>query len=83
MTTDITPVKSVTADAKDRAVRTFIQGLAIDVLTALVLAVAPLLLSNDFAFTAAYWIIIGTSASKSVVQSVAAYFMRKFVSPKQ
>ena len=79
---DTTSVKSVQADAKDRAVRTLIQGLLIDITTALALSVGPLLLSEDFAFTATYWTIVGTFAAKSLIQAVVSFFMRKLVSPK-
>ncbi len=83
MQADVTPeLKSVTADAKDRAWRTLLQGFTIDVATAVALGVGPIILSNDFAFTKAYWIIVVTSASKSLVQAVVAFFMRKLISPK-
>ena len=67
------------ADAKNRTVRTFIQGLLIDIAVGLAaLVLAQLGDVNDKAALIAF----GVSAAKTVVQSAAAYVMRMFVDTK-
>lgn len=68
------------ADARDRAWRTFIQGLGIDVTIAvtLVLVVA----FKDIEWTPTYWIALGSSLGRTILQSAVAYVMRVFVKPR-
>lgn len=70
----------ITADALDRAWRTFKSGLGIDIAISLALVVGPLL--TDLKWTAAYWAIIATVAVKTIVQSVVSYILRKRSTPK-
>lgn len=70
----------VNKDAKNRAWRTVAAGLAIDVATALVIVLLPLVSSVEWTDT--YWITLASLAGKSVVQSVIAYFFRLLVKPK-
>lgn len=75
------PVK---ADARNRAFRTFMQGLLVDVATAAVLAIGPSLLnigSPQFVWSKAYWIAVGGLAAKSVVTAGVSYVMRRVVPP--
>lgn len=72
---------STEADAKNRALRTFVQGLGTDVLGAVVLAVGPALAGADFAWTSEYWTAVGLLAAKTVVLSVVSYVSRKVVPP--
>jgi hypothetical protein len=71
---------SVQADAQDRSWRTFLQGLAIDLVTAAVIVLAMNI--ADLQWTAAYWAVIGTTVAKSLVQAFVAYWMRMFVAPR-
>jgi hypothetical protein len=68
------------AEAKSRAWRTVVVGLGIDVATALVIVLLPLVSSVEW--TETYWITLGSLAAKSVLQSVVAYFFRLLVKPK-
>lgn len=80
--TNYLPVPASTeADAKNRAWRTFVQGLGTDVLGAVVLAVGPALAGADFAWTRGYWTAVGLLAAKTVVLSVVSYVSRKVVPP--
>lgn len=68
------------ADARNRSFRVLVQGLFLDVATALVLVLA--LAFTSIEWTPEYWIALGLTASKSVLQSGVAYFMRLLVKPK-
>jgi hypothetical protein len=70
-----------THDARNRAWRTFVQGLAVDVLAALVLAVGPALMSADGMTSKAYWITMGGLVLKTVVTAVVSYVARKVIPP--
>lgn len=65
------------ADARNRALRTFWQGLAIDVLVAV--AVLAYAIATDPA--PIVWAAVGASLARTVVQSAAAYVMRKHLDP--
>jgi hypothetical protein len=73
--------KSVEADARNRAFRTFVQALAVDVLAAVMLAVGPTLVDQHFAWTRAYWATVGLLAAKTAVQTVVSYAARKTIPP--
>lgn len=70
-----TPAGTVAAsnDASNRSIRTLVQGLAVDVLVAL-LGTAVTLLTNLPAEVT--WAVIGVSLGKSAVQAALAYVMR-------
>lgn len=69
-------------DAKDRAWRTFLQNIGVDI----AVVVAPLLYgavsSWDGAFTAAYWVPVGLSVAKTAALVAIAYVMRLRKDPK-
>lgn len=67
------------ADARNRAWRTLLQGLGIDIVVALVAVLTPLL--TDVEWTAAFWTGVAALAGKSVVQAVVAFVARKVVPP--
>ena len=71
----------VTADAKNRAWRTFAQGLLVDVVAAIVLVVGPALTASDFAWSKAYWLTVGGLLAKTVLTSVVSYVGRKVAPP--
>ena len=65
----------LTTDAQNRAFRTFLQGIAVDVLAAVSLAAYTLLTSTD-AFS---WALLGALVAKSAAIAVASFVMRRFV----
>lgn len=69
------------ADARNRSFRTLAQGFALDVATALVLVLA--LAFTNIEWTSEYWIALGLTAAKSVLQAGVAYLMRFLVKPKE
>lgn len=73
---------AVQADAAQRAKRTFIQGIALDVAVAIAVALLAWLPDADLTDRAA-WIILGTSLAKTVLTAVASYVMRLKVRPDQ
>lgn len=69
---------NLTADSRNRALRTFIQGLAFDVAAALILLLLPVFTSangwGDFEWTA-----IGFLVAKTVVVTGLSYVMRQYL----
>lgn len=67
------------ADARNRALRVFLAGLAID------LAVAVALLVQDVASstTEPDWRVLGGSLLRTVAQTTAAYVLRRFLDPSR
>lgn len=69
-----------TTDARNRALRTFVQGLATDVLAAVVLLLLPIVTAaegwGDFE-----WNIIGFLLAKTVVVTGLSYVMRQHLDP--
>ena len=70
------------ADAAQRAKRTFIQGIVLDVAVAVAVALLAWLPDADLTSKQA-WIILGTSLAKTVLTAVASYVMRLKVRPDQ
>ncbi len=64
-------------DAQNRALRTFLQGIAVDVLVGVSLAVHTLLTSSDL-FS---WGLLGALVAKSAGVAAASYVMRRFLDP--
>ncbi len=62
-------------DAKNRATRAFIQGLALDVLTAIAAALLVWLPDADLSSRDA-WIVLATGLARTVLASIASYVMR-------
>lgn len=75
-----TDVLAVNADAKDRAWRTFLQGMGIDVAIAVTLVL--MLAFTDIKWTAEYWAALGLSVGRTLLQTCVAYVMRVFVGPR-
>ena len=69
----------IIADAKSRSWRTLVQGLAVDVLFAIVAATA-MLTGND-PLVKETWIAFGALLLKSVLSAIVSYFMRLKVTP--
>jgi hypothetical protein len=66
------------ADAKNRAVRTFYQGLGIDLAVAVATFLVTVLADAD-GWGDLQWAVLGFTLAKTVVQTVAAFVMRKFL----
>lgn len=71
------------ADARNRAWRTLVQGLGIDLAVALLLAIGPSLVGNDFAWSTGYWRTLGLLAAKTAIQTLVSYAARKLVPPPE
>lgn len=68
------------ADARNRAFRTFVQGLLIDVGTAVTAALAASL--TDVQWTKAFWVTLGFMVGKTALQAAVSYVARKVLPPK-
>lgn len=71
--------RAVNRDARIRAVRSFMAGLALDVCVAVVLVLATAFTTIEW--TKTYWIALGLTLAKSVLQGIVAFFLRKLVPP--
>ena len=71
----------VQSDARNRALRTLVQGLGYDVATAVVLVLVATV--GDLQWTRAYWLTLGLAVAKSVVVSAVSYFARLTFKPKE
>ncbi len=71
--------EAVRADARNRALRTFAQGLALDLLAALVVVLLPAVTSIEW--TSAYWLALLASLGRSLVQALVSYVARYVVPP--
>jgi hypothetical protein len=67
------------SDARNRAFRTFVQGLGVDVGTAVCLALSVGL--TDVRWTSAFWAALALSVGKTVVTSAVSYVARKALPP--
>jgi hypothetical protein len=67
-------------DAKDRAWRTFVQGLMIDVAVGVTLVLVTAFATIEW--TPAYWLALAASLGRTILQSAVAYVMRVFVAPR-
>lgn len=68
-------------DAAERSLRSLAQGLALDILVAVVLVLATAV--GDIEWTPTYWKLLGLTLAKSVIQAGVSYLMRMFVAPRQ
>ncbi|WP_433078832.1 hypothetical protein ACQP1P_38480 [Dactylosporangium sp. CA-052675] len=66
-------------DAVNRAWRTLVQGLALDVVVAIVAVLATNV--GDAQWTKEYWLGIAALLGKSVVTAIVSYFARKYLPP--
>lgn len=62
-------------------VRTVLQGLAIDVLTGVTLYLVTVI--GNLEWTRVYWIALGLGVSRSAIQAVVAYLVRRLLPPQQ
>lgn len=80
MITDYPP--SDRADARNRAWRTLVQGLGVDVAAAVALAVLPSLSGAEFAWTREYWLTVAGLAGRSAVVAAVSYVARRVRAPQ-
>jgi hypothetical protein len=66
-------------DARNRAFRTLIQSLGVDVLAAIVLAVTPLLANVNW--DKSYWLAVGALAARSAITAAVSWVARKVLPP--
>lgn len=71
----------VAADARQRAWRTFAQGLTVDVVSAVALAALPALAGSDFAWSRGYWAAVGGLLAKTALTTAVSYVARHVVPP--
>lgn len=71
---------SVETDAQVRAFRTFVQGVGVDVLAAIAVALTAAI-AGGIEWTSAYWLALSLAVAKSAVVAIVSYLARKFVPP--
>lgn len=71
--------RATNRDARVRALRSFMWGLLIDVGVAITLILLTAFTSIEW--TSTYWIGLGLTLAKSVLQAIVAYFARKLLPP--
>ena len=70
---------STESDARVRALRSFAWGLLLDVTVAVVLVLSTAFTTIEW--TRQYWVTIGLSVAKSVLQAAVAYVARRVIPP--
>lgn len=74
--------KALLPDAKNRSLRTFLTGLAIDVATGIALVLLTYFADKN-SWGTIEWAILSFSVFKSVVQALAAFILRRFLDPSK
>lgn len=69
---------ALTEDANNRAVRTFVVQLGIDILVAIVMVLATTFGAADD-WSALNWQVLGFSLVKTVIATIGAFVMRRFL----
>lgn len=78
---DLIPEHVVVAlDAQDRAFRTFMQGIGIDVVVALSIAMGIWVVDADITSKEA-WIVLATTGGKTLIITVTSYVVRLKIPP--
>jgi hypothetical protein len=75
---NMTRKQALKADAQNRSLRTFLQGLGIDIAVGVALVLVTLV-GGWNSWGDVQWAILTFSLAKSVVQAVAAYIMRMWL----
>jgi hypothetical protein len=73
---------SATVDARNRAWRTFVQGLGVDVALSGAGALTIAMTAPEFAWSKAYWVGVGLAVAKTVLTTATAYVSRKLKPPQ-
>jgi outer membrane receptor protein involved in Fe transport len=79
LTTTIEIPASKEVDARNRAARTFLQGLLVDVVAAAVVVLLPAV--TGLQWTPLWWAALGLAVAKSVVVAIVSYVARKTLPP--
>lgn len=74
------PTPHVEADARNRALRTVVQGLGIDLIAAVAVALS-VAVAGGIEWTRAYWIALGLAVAKSLITAAVSYLARRAVPP--
>lgn len=69
----------VAADARNRAVRTFFQGLGVTVAVSVTVSLVTVV--SDLVWTRAYWLGVAALVGTNVVQAIVSYAARYFLPP--
>lgn len=67
-------------DTRERTIRTFFQGLALDVGIAVLLLLV--ISFSSIEWTATYWSVLGLSVAKTFLQATVSNLARKLIPPK-
>jgi hypothetical protein len=67
-------------DASNRALRTFLQGLGLDMLVA-VLLVFKTVFNDADSWSELEWLAIGFTLAKTLAQTIYSYVMRRYLDP--
>lgn len=70
----------IETDARRRAVRTLVQGFAVDVGAGIAVALVAGI-AGGIEWTHTYWIALGLAVAKSAITAAVSYFARKIVPP--
>lgn len=81
--TDSTQTGEAQADARQRTIRTLLQGLAVDVLVAVGSSTVAVLatINDDEILAATSWAVLGASVVKSGLTAIASYISRLKIPP--
>lgn len=77
-----TPAEALKADASNRALRTFLQGLGTDLLAAVLLFLLPVVTSAD-GWDDFEWSVMGFLLAKTAVVTLFSYLMRTVLDPSK
>lgn len=67
--------------ARSRALRTFFQGLLVDVILVVAISLFNITSSDDFEWSGMYWSAYGLLLLRTVIHSVASYVMTHVKKP--
>lgn len=76
------PRHRLKTDAKNRSLRTFLQGLAVAILAAVVMVLLPVF-TNAHGWSDFHWSLIGFSLLQTCGMAVFAYLMRTVLDPSK
>lgn len=74
--------RQLKADASNRSIRTFLQGIGIDIAVAIALVLGTTIVGWEN-WGDVQWAVLSFTVAKSVVQAVAAYVMRLWLDPSR
>lgn len=75
------PPVTPTYDAKNRAIRTLLQGFLTDAAVAIALVIGSAMVDPGFAWSGGYWRVVGLTVAKTLIMSAISYVMRLKMPP--